>query len=250
MDDGCSEMRLLIQADVDHELGPAEAARVAAHVEGCGSCASVHAGLERLSTRLQSELPYHRAPEALQARIVKTVAPRITEARRPSRWQRLSRPSVAAPFGAGFALAASLALFFVLPSGGVQDSVVAGHIRGLQAGHLLDVVSTDQHTVKPWFNGRLDYAPPVKDLAVDGFPLAGGRLDYLAGHPIAVLVYQHRQHVIDVFVAPESHSAGPSESRSGGFNVLRWSRDGMVFWAVSDLNAEELATFAQLWQAS
>ena len=114
----------------------------------------------------------------------------------------------------------------------------------------MDVASTDEHTVKPWFDGRLDFAPPVKDLKTEGFPLTGGRLDYLAGRPVAALVYQRRQHTIDLFVWPDGSrlDRGTAEGSRNGYNFQRWSRGGMVFWAVSDLGAPELADFVRLWQ--
>jgi len=140
----------------------------------------------------------------------------------------------------------------LLPRGdGLPDDVVAGHIRALQPGHLMDVASTDQHTVKPWFDGRLDFAPLVKkDLRAEGYPLAGGRLDYLGGRTVAALVYQRRQHIINPFVWPDSHHSDRSsvDGDHSGYNVQRWNRDGMAFWAVSDLNAQELAEFVRLWQ--
>ena len=263
--EGCDGMRLLIQADVDGELSPAEAAQVGAHLDGCPACTETQAQLLELSGRLRRELPYHPAPDALRAAVRARIAamsmPEATQpgrtpavVRRPSWWARLPRPRLwsAAPFGAGFAVAAGLAFMLVLaPAGGLPDAVVASHIRALQPGHLMDVASTDQHTVKPWFDGRLDYAPPVKDLAADGFPLVGGRLDYLDGRPVAALVYQRRQHVIELYVWPDDGrpASGPADGSRSGYNFRRWSRDGMAFWAVSDLNAQEVADFARLWQA-
>ena len=264
--DGCAEMRLMVQADVDGELTPAEAARIAAHLDGCANCASLQGQLLALSGRLRREASRYPAPDALRAAIrsrIADAAPRPEPgAARPGLgehavlrwWKRLPRPTWggSAPFGAGFALAACLALAVMLPRGdGLPDDVVAGHIRALQPGHLMDVASTDQHTVKPWFDGRLDFAPPVRDFKAEGFPLVGGRLDYLAGRPVAALVYQRRQHVIDLYVWPEGRHVdrSPVSSDRSGYNVLRWSRDGMAFWAVSDLNAQELADFARLWQA-
>ena len=116
----------------------------------------------------------------------------------------------------------------------------------------MDVVSTDQHTVKPWFDGRLDFAPPVKDLKADGFPLAGARLDYLAGRPVAALVYQRRLHDIDLFVWPDAGhvTPGPAETSVSGYNAIHWNQDGMVFWAVSDLNSQELADFVMAWRSA
>ena len=132
----------------------------------------------------------------------------------------------------------------------MADTVVAEHIRALQPGHLMDVVSTDQHTVKPWFDGRLDYAPPVQDFQAQGFPLAGARLDYLAGRPVAALVYQRRQHSIDLFVWPigQQFDGGPAEGSRRGYNFVRWTRGGQAFWAVSDLNPAELGEFVRLWR--
>jgi anti-sigma factor RsiW len=156
-----------------------------------------------------------------------------------------------APFGGGFALAACLALAILLPrSGGLPDAVVSDHIRALQPGHLMDVVSTDQHTVKPWFDGRLNFAPPVKDLKNKGFSLAGGRLDYLSGRTVAALIYQRRQHVINLYVWPDDGylDHGLTQGSRSGYNYVRWSLNGMAFWAVSDLAADELTDFARLLQ--
>jgi anti-sigma factor RsiW len=249
-DDTCLEMQLLVQADFDGELAPAEAARVAAHLQTCEACAALPARLAALSGGLRRDLPYHTAPDALRARIaaMAPAAPPPAPAAQ-AKWRRFSarawlRPWQAVPFGAGFALAACLLLLLLPPGGaGLPDAVVASHIRALQPGHLTDVISTDQHTVKPWFDGRLDFAPPVLDLAVQGFPLEGGRLDYLAGHPAAVLVYGRRQHVINLYVWPERGEAGPVATSRSGYNMVRWNRNGMTFWAVSDLDAKELAEF-------
>ncbi len=264
-DEGCEGMHPLIQADVDGELAPAEAARVGAHLDGCPACTETQARLLALSGRLRRELPYYPAPDALRAAVRARVAAMSSPEApqpggapaavpRPSWRVRLPRPRLwfAGPFGAGFALAAGLAFTLMLaPGGGLPDALVASHIRALQPGHLMDVTSTDQHTVKPWFDGRLDYAPPVKDLAADGFPLVGGRLDYLDRRPVAALVYQRRQHVIELYVWPDDGRSrrGPAEGSRSGYNFLRWNRDGMAFWAVSDLNAQEVADFVRFWQA-
>lgn len=233
------EMELLVQADVDGELSPAEAARVAAHVEGCATCAGLQADLLALQSRLRGATR-HPAPALLRQAI------RLQTASRPAPWMSYKRGRLGA-WAAGLAFAASIILV-ILPRGdALRDGVVTLHLRALQPGHLLDVESTDQHTVKPWFDGRIDFAPPVRDFAAEGFPLAGGRLDVLDGRPVAVLVYRRRQHLIDVVIEPGGAPAD-TEAQVKGYNVVRWSRGGMAFWAVSDLNRPELAAFARLWR--
>lgn len=246
MTEDCTEIRLLIQADIDGELRPAEAARVAAHLERCPDCAAALARLAALTERVRHEVPAYPASDALRAALTARVR---AAAPKPARQRPLL---LGASFGAGVAMAASAALLFLLPMRGAQlpDEVVAAHIRALQPGHLLDVVSSDQHTVKPWFDGRLTFAPPVKDLAPIGFPLAGGRLDYLAGRTAAAMIYRRGQHVIDLYAfAGTDLPTGltPAGTRDG-YNFIRWVDAGMSFWAVSDLNAQEMDLFAREWR--
>ena len=251
--DPCAEVELLLQADLDGELTPAEAARIGAHVSGCAHCSAAQTQLLALSERIRTDVPRYELPAGLEARVRQAIADaspavRVVPAVSPGRWRK------PASFAGGFALAACIALVLVLPHAGdtltapVTGDVIASHIRALQPGHLMDVTSTDQHTVKPWFDGRIDFAPPVKDLAAARFPLLGGRLDYLAGHPVAALVYGRDKHLIDLFVWPEGRTSPPGIGSGSGYNVQHWAQDGMVFWAVSDLNAAELGTFARLWQ--
>jgi anti-sigma factor RsiW len=237
----CETARLLLQAELDGELDAAAAVALGEHVADCAECATLRDELAALSLRARTELTRHAAPDRLRQAIL---------AMRPAAEPRARRRpwGHGASFAAGMALAAGIAVVVLLPRAAPVPDLVAAHIRALQPGHLMDVVSTDQHTVKPWFDGRLDYAPPVRDFAAQGFPLIGGRLDYVAGRPVAVLAYRRAKHLIDLFVWP---GTGPDASRTArGYNVVAWSQDGMAFRAVSDLNASELQDFAALWRAT
>jgi anti-sigma factor RsiW len=267
MNKDCVEMRLLVQADVDGELPPAGAAGVEAHLQQCPECATLQAELISLSRRMRQEVTCYAVPDqlrsAVRARLVAMAPPEEGPAtandntvndHRVSWWPRLPRLLLgpAMPFSAGFALAACLAFVLIVPHADtLPNAVVSDHIRALQPGHLMDVVSTDQHTVKPWFDGRLDFAPPVKDFKAQGFPLVGGRLDYLDDKNVAALIYRRRQHLIDLYVWPESGHLdhGAIYGSRSGYNFLRWSQDGMAFWAVSDLAPDQLAEFVTLLRA-
>ncbi|MGZ6175913.1 MAG: anti-sigma factor family protein, partial [Candidatus Binataceae bacterium] len=137
------------------------------------------------------------------------------------------------------------------PADVIAREVLTSHLRSLMPGHLMDVVSTDQHTVKPWFDGRVDFSPPVADFAAAGFRLIGGRLDYLDGRPVAVLVYQRRKHIVNVFVwpSPDGSQSAIENTTHDGYNLLHWRRGGMNYWMASDLNAQEMSDFAGLLRA-
>jgi len=249
---GC-EMVLLVQAELDGELDAAQAAQLQAHRAGCAICqaASVELSLARALVRGGGFGP---APDTLRARVTARLAqaepglrPQVQPRQKSWRlaWQGF------AGFGLGAACAAALAFLIVLPGRQtLVDEVVADHIRALQPGHLEDVVSTDQHTVKPWFDGRIDFAPPVRDFAAEGFPLKGGRLDYLDNRPVAALVYQRDKHIIDLYVWPEGgadrHLA--ADRTVHGYNFVHWTADGMEFWAISDVERAQLDNFAVLWK--
>jgi anti-sigma factor RsiW len=240
----CEEMRLLIQADLDGELDAAATAALAAHIADCPGCAALQRELTGLSARLRRELRPYAAPHTLRGSLAARLAP---PAPPPSGFRRHLVPF--ATFGAGMALAACLA-FLLLPAGADPDAeLVADHIRALQPGHLTDVLSSDQHTVKPWFDSRIDYAPPVRDFAAQGFPLIGGRLDYIHGRPVAALVYRRDKHLINLYVWPDNGagSAAALHTRNG-YNIVRWTDRGMAFRAVSDVEATQLKDFAELWR--
>ena len=246
----CGDRASLIQADLDGELDPAASMALAAHVKTCPTCTELQAALAALSVQVRAETPYFPAPASLHqsVRTALLAAEATARAPRPARL-RLAwlRPATGWSFAAG-ALAAGLAAFMLRPAPGesILPGVMAAHVRATQPGHLLDVLSEDRHTVKPWFEGRLDFAPPVLSFPEQGFVLAGGRLDYLAGRPVAALVYRHDKHAVNLFVWPGT--AIQAQGAENGFAWVRWSRDGMVFWAVSDLSASDMAAFAGLWR--
>jgi anti-sigma factor RsiW len=232
MTNPCADWELLIQADCDGELDIVATARLARHIENCPACAQLQQQMLGLSRRIR-DLPREAAPRHLAAGF------RVAPTRKP----------LVPVFGGaaiGMALAASLMLL-VNTAADPNAELVAGHIRALQPGHLTDVVSTDQHTVKPWFEGRIDYAPDVRDFAAAGFPLVGGRLDYIGGRPVAALIYRHAQHPIDVYVWPASGAAAPTVFADRGFNIVRWKAGGMEYVAVSDAAADDLRALARLW---
>ena len=245
---------LLVQAELDGELDAAQAAALETHRANCPICQAAQQALLHTRALLRAE-PYEATPDDVRARVMarlRQVAPQAAPAARlhaRRRWTWLRGPGLG--FGLGAACAAAIALLVVLPE---QDELagaaVAAHIRALQPGHLEDVVSTDQHTVKPWFDGRIDFAPPVRDFTAEGFPLKGGRLDYLDKRPVAALVYQRDKHVIDLYIWPAT-SAGAhlaADTTLQGYNVAHWTADGMNFWAVSDVERGQLDAFAELWK--
>ena len=245
----CSAMQLLIQADVDGELDAAATAGVVAHMAGCAACAALHARLLVLSGEIRGMEPV-TAPAELRARVMEELR-RGRRARRSSwfgaRWFEMGRGW---SFGAGLAIAGLAAVLWMPGRVDVVGDLMAGHVRALQPGHLFDVASSDRHTVKPWFDGRLDFAPPVPDLAGAGFELVGGRLDYLEGRAVAALAYRRRQHVIDVFVWPEAAAGEAAEGSRNGYNYVRWRTGEMTVWAVSDLDMRELREFSAAWRAN
>src|SRR6185437_12958042 len=245
----CDEAEILLHALIDGELDAGHARDVEAHIATCSRCAPQLAAYREMSRQVEDADLRYTAPPWLRRRI---------EASLPQPKPAPTRRSVLRGFAMGSALSAIAAtgLFAIVlrhdDDQRIMSEVVSAHLRSLQAGHLTDVVSTDQHTVKPWFNGKLDVSPPVVDLTAQGFTLIGGRLDYLDAREIGAVVYRRRQHIINLFVAQTAdagHHAAKMETMQG-FNIWRWSDRGLNYWAVSDLGADELAEFGEKLQAA
>jgi anti-sigma factor RsiW len=243
----CEETRILVHALVDGELDAGHAREVEAHLASCPDCAAQLRDYRVMRQALSAPALRHQAPAALRARIESALpARRAVAPSRRSLFKGLAMGSVLSG-----ALAASLVVFVMNREEDqrILGDVVSAHLRSLQGDRLIDVQSTDRHTVKPWFNGRLDVAPPVVDLTAQGFTLIGGRLDYIDGRPVAAIVYKRRAHVINLFVQQvTAQVSGPERAtieQLQGFNVWRWSRADLGFWAVSDINAEELQEFGE-----
>ncbi|BBO04946.1 MULTISPECIES: anti-sigma factor family protein [Bradyrhizobium] len=245
----CDEARIMLHALLDGELDAGHAREVEAHIAGCPGCAAELAAQREMQRVLADTNLRYVAPTSLRNKI---------EASLPKPQPQPSRRSVLRGFAMGSAvsaLAATGIVAIVLRQDDQQrilSEVVSAHLRSLQAGHLTDVVSTDQHTVKPWFNGKLDVAPPVIDLTAQGFRLVGGRLDYIDARAIGAVVYKRRQHVINLFVAQTSSTEHqpPKTQTMQGFNCRRWGERGLNFWAVSDIGADELAEFVDKFEAA
>jgi len=275
----CEEVQELIHPYIDGELDLVRNVEIECHLSECEICRSEHRCYSDVRTLVQGEAEYFAAPEIFKKRIAlnnngasertvgaalrgrpwlgniysnhgrpRRAAPTVrSEALLPRRW-------VAA--AAAVILALSALLLWTIFFAGSQSradnllaqEVVASHIRSMMVDHLVDVPSSDQHTVKPWFNGKLDFAPSVKDLADNGFPLAGGRLDYIDNRTVAVLVYQRRKHSINLFIFPSPNvSDQPVQQLSlNSYNLVHWTTSGTSYWAVSDVNSTDLSEFAKL----
>jgi anti-sigma factor RsiW len=246
----CDDTKVLMHALADGELDAGHAREVEAHISTCASCAASLREFRDLRQAMRPATLRYAAPNALRESI---------QGRLPApREAALNRRTLLRGAGIGAAasaLAASGALLLVMrmeDQRRVLGEVISAHLRSLQGEHLVDVTSSDQHTVKPWFNGRFDGSPPVTDLTAQGFTLIGGRIDYVDAKPAAAIVYKRRAHIINLFCAPAPGSSGSAATMEvvHGFNVRRWSDHGINLWAVSDINADELGEFGAKFEAA
>ena len=244
------EMEQQVDAYLDGELASADAAELEAHVVECPACTRFRD--ERLALRkaIVAQVPRFEAPDALRSKVRAAVRQEAGLRRAPQgstkpvrQWLALAASIAVVAFGSW-----QLAVVHT-QSSALADEVFTSHVRSLMPGHLSDVVSTDQHTVKPWFNGRLDFSPPVHDFSGRGYPLLGGRLDYLHGRSVAALVYGRRQHLINVFLWPErGPRSEPAPVSRQGYYLLHWTTSQYTYWVASDLGLSELTEFAKLVQ--
>jgi anti-sigma factor RsiW len=238
----------LLHAYVDGELDLANTRETERHLQTCADCRGTEKAIRELRSVLTSDATAYRAPAHLRKNVRAALRREAKSSRQTlSPWLMFATGAAFAAVILGFALFQTTR---ATRTNTIVDQVVANHVRSLLAAHLVDVTSSDQHTVKPWFDGKTDFAPVVRDLSANGFPLVGGRLDYLDRKTVAALVYQRNKHPINLFITPAqtNRTSSPTVTTRRGYNVLSWENNGMNYWAVSDLNADELREFADLFE--
>jgi anti-sigma factor RsiW len=244
----CPDKELLLHALVDGELDAGNALALEQHVATCAACAAELAAIREVKQRLAATPLAYKAPESFLIRFDAALAEAEAP---PPRRRRGIGPETWVMSGSLGALAASLALFAFVPQGSsLQSQLVDAQARSLEATHLVDVPTSDRHVVKPWFNGQIDFAPPVFDLKDQGYPLVGGRLDRVAGRRVAALVFHHGPHTINLFIWPGDGPPAPTLEQKDGYNLVHWGANGLSFWAVSDVDAGALTMFQKDFTAA
>lgn len=251
----CKDKGIELHALIDGELDSRNSIVAEEHIRSCSGCMEELERLKQLRLRLDTANLRYNAPESLRQKTDEII---VNETKIEVSTRRAIFPHKLGPWlggGAVGALAASMLLFIVgpqlslvsPPADNIQYALVEGHIRSLQANHLTDIATSDRHVVKPWFNGRIDFAPPVFDLKSTGFPLVGGRLDYLEGRAVAALVYRSRLHYINLYIrpAPDQETPLSPSIKHEGYNIIHWEKDDLEYWAVSDIDAAALGKFKQ-----
>src|SRR5436309_5431666 len=273
----CEEATKLVDGYLDGELDPITSQTIEQHLRSCRNCEQAYETHRALVRAIGSAAPYYKAPAELRERIQSSLREEIAE--RPTRnvvrdirqvfrrnqpelrtslwgtpWNWLGLPGLGLAAAIIFAAIITLTVVPRLQRPGdnqfLATQLIASHVRSLMANHLTDVASSDQHTVKPWLDGKLDFAPPVVDLNSEGFPLIGGRLDYLDNHPVAALIYQRRKHFINLFVWPATPGTSKAQKIMArqGYHLLHWVDQDFNYWAVSDVNDKDLQTFKQSFE--
>ena len=247
----CKDVQPLLGGYMDGELDLVRNMEIEQHLQTCSVCSPIYKQHQALQGAMRAESLYFKAPAHLQKRIRSSLHQASNRKSTSSivQWRPLA---VAAALIALVIISWSLIHMFSVPSQNdlLAQGVVSSHIRSLMASHLVDVPSSDQHTVKPWFDGKLDFSPPVVDLAGQGFPLVGGRLDYLDNRAVAALVYRRNKHIINLFIWPSANNSNGAVNGMTlqGYHVLSWNQSGMTYWAVSDVAPNELQQFVHLVQ--
>ena len=242
----CTDREMMLHALLDDELDAANIAAIEAHLRTCPDCAAELKRLRTLREVMANPALRYDAPAGLRA----TIEAALPAPKRANPWP--SRIGWASG-GAGAAIAASLALSLVSVQSAapaLEQQLVASHVRSLLVSHLVDIPTSDRHVVKPWFNGKIDFSPPTPDLKDQGFPLVGGRLDYIAGRTVPAIVYRRRLHTINLFAWPTGSTKAPDNAATDGYNLLHWRQGDLDFWAVSDVAPGDLAQFKQAFVAA
>ena len=239
----CTESRELLHAHADNELDVANSLELERHLQTCAVCAAEREAVQSLKKALRESPLRYKAPKSLRNEL-RRIAPARADGTLRSLFQSLLLWKSLAFGAAAFALLVMLIRPGVTGRDQFLEGAISSHVRSLMAEHLTDVASSDQHTVKPWFNGKLDFAPNVNDFAAQGFPLVGGRLDYLNGRAVAALVYRRNKHLINVFVWPAANNAISGVQHLRGYSVISREAEGLRYCLVSDLNQQQLAELA------